>query len=113
MAMLLIKPAVIALGLLATSIPASAGCRGFACKFFQGVPVVGPALEAGDAVIAEMKERGSREDVLNHATTFKTWQNPIGKPRSKAVVDEDERQAAINCVVSSTPHSACVASVLR
>jgi hypothetical protein len=60
--------------------PAHAECRGYFCDIVKDVPVIGQAAQGGDAWIAGMKERGSSDDVLNHATGLNSWNYPVGRP---------------------------------
>jgi hypothetical protein len=67
------------------SAPATAG--GFVDDFVKSIPVVGPV--AGqvtgpiDSWLAELKERGSSDDVVNHLTSLNAWKNPF-KPAQVA-----------------------------
>jgi hypothetical protein len=66
---------------LASAVPASADCRGYVCNVVKSVaPAWGPPLELGDDYLKEMKSRGSGDNVLNQATTGKTFDHPVGKP---------------------------------
>jgi hypothetical protein len=44
------------------------------------IPVANSVAEAGDGLIAGVKDRGSDADVLHDATSLNNWNNPIGRP---------------------------------
>jgi hypothetical protein len=55
---------------------APAKCQGFFTQFLEQTPL-SPYAHAVDAYLAALKDRGSSDDVLNHLTSLKAWNNPF------------------------------------
>jgi hypothetical protein len=76
--MLVLSAALLLSALLPSSATADFDCRGDIAKiFFCNLPVIGDVAAAADSFIAELRKRGSQEDVINHATSLAAWDNPF------------------------------------